>query len=47
MKRLVTMALLGIFPLLLGATENQGPEKITLNKGWEFSQDSDRLWRPF
>ena len=38
MKRLVTMALLGIFPLLLGATENQGPEKISLNKGWEFSQ---------
>ena len=46
MKKLLTMMLLGAFPMLLNATENKEPEKICLNKGWEFSQVGKGEWLP-
>ena len=38
--------MLGAFPMLLSAMENQEPEKISLNKGWEFSQVGKNEWLP-
>ena len=38
--------LLGAFPLLLNATEYKEPEKICLNRGWEFSQAGKGEWLP-
>ena len=38
--------MLGTFPMLLNATENKEPEKISLNKGWEFSQVGKGEWLP-
>ena len=38
MKKLLTMMLLSALPMFMSATENKEPEKITLDKGWEFSQ---------
>lgn len=46
MKKLITWMMLGTFPMLLSATENKAPEKISLNKGWEFSQVSKGEWMP-
>ncbi|MBQ8771073.1 MAG: glycoside hydrolase family 2 protein [Bacteroides sp.] len=46
MKKLLTMMLLGAFPMLLSATENKEPERICLNKGWEFSQVGKGEWLP-
>ena len=46
MKKLLTMMLLGAFPMLLNATENKEPERICLNKGWEFSQVGKGEWLP-
>jgi len=46
MKKLITLMMLGTFPMLLSATENKEPEKISLNKGWEFSQVSKGEWMP-
>ena len=38
--------MLAAFPMLLNATENKEPEKICLNKGWEFSQVGKSEWLP-
>lgn len=38
--------ILGAFPMLLSAMENQEPEKISLDKGWEFSQAGKNEWLP-
>ena len=38
--------MLAIFPVLLNATEKKEPEKISLNKGWEFSQVGKGDWLP-
>ena len=38
--------LLGALPLLLNAMEMKEPEKISLNKGWEFSQVGKGEWLP-
>ena len=36
MKKLLTIMALGALPMLMSAAENMEPEKISLNKGWEF-----------
>lgn len=46
MKKLQMIMLLGAFPILLNAAENKEPEKICLNKGWEFSQVGKGEWLP-
>ena len=46
MKKLLTMMLLGAFPMLLSATENKEPERISLHQGWEFSQVGKGEWLP-
>ena len=46
MKKLHTWMMLAAFPMLLNATENKEPEKISLNKGWEFSQVGKSEWLP-
>ena len=46
MKKLGMMLLLGAFPMLLSASKNREPEKITLDKGWEFSQVGKGEWLP-
>ena len=38
--------MLAAFPVLLSATENKEPEKISLNTGWEFSQAGKGEWLP-
>ena len=38
--------MLAAIPMLLGATEYKEPEKISLNKGWEFSQVGKGEWMP-
>ena len=38
--------MLAAFPMLLNATENKEPEKICLDKGWEFSQVGKSEWLP-
>lgn len=38
--------LLGVLPMLLSATGYREPEKISLNKGWEFSQVGKGEWLP-
>ena len=38
--------MLAAFPVLLSATENKEPEKISLNNGWEFSQAGKGEWLP-
>jgi len=38
--------MLGMFPVLLNATEKMEPEKICLNQGWEFSQVGKGEWLP-
>ena len=38
--------LLGALPMLLSATGYREPEKISLNKGWEFSQVGKGEWLP-
>ena len=40
------MMLLGALPMLLSATEFNEPEKISLHKGWEFSQVGKGEWLP-
>ena len=40
------LLMLMVLPMLLSATENGGPEKISLNKGWEFSQVGKGEWLP-
>ena len=37
---------LGALPMLMSAAENMEPEKISLNKGWEFSQVGKGEWLP-
>ena len=46
MKKLQMLLMLMVLPMLLSATENGGPEKISLNKGWEFSQVGKGEWLP-
>ena len=46
MKKLLTMMLLSALPMFMSATENMEPEKITLDKGWEFSQVGKGEWLP-
>ena len=36
----------GCIPMILGAEEYKEPEKINLNKGWEFSQVGKSEWLP-
>ena len=38
--------ILSALPMLAGAMENQGPETLCLNKGWEFSQVGTNEWHP-
>ena len=38
--------ILSALPMLAGAMENQGPETLCLNKGWEFSQVGKGEWLP-
>ena len=35
------LMMMGCIPMILGAEEYKEPEKINLNKGWEFSADGD------
>ena len=46
MKKLLTMMLLSALPMFMSATENKEPVKITLDKGWEFSQVGKGEWLP-
>ena len=46
MKKLLTIMALGALPMLMSAAENMEPEKISLNKGWEFSQVGKGEWLP-
>ena len=46
MKKLLTMMLLSALPMFMSATENKEPEKISLDKGWEFSQVGKGEWLP-
>ena len=46
MKKIHTLMMLAVFPVLLSATENKEPEKISLNNGWEFSQVGKGEWFP-
>ena len=46
MKKIHTLMMLAVFPVLLSATENKEPEKISLNIGWEFSQVGKGEWFP-
>ena len=46
MKKLLTIMALGALPMLMSAAENMEPEKISLNKGWEFSQVGKGEWSP-
>ena len=46
MKKLLTIMALGALPVLMSAAENMEPEKISLNKGWEFSQVGKGEWLP-
>ena len=46
MKKLIIILMLGVFPMMLSATGYQGPEKICLDKGWEFSQAGKVEWLP-
>ncbi len=38
--------MMGCLPMILGAEEYKEPEKINLNKGWEFSQVGKSEWLP-
>ena len=38
--------ILSALPMLAGAMGNQGPETLSLNKGWEFSQAGTNEWHP-
>ena len=46
MKKLIIILMLGVFPMILSATGYQGPEKICLDRGWEFSQAGKGEWLP-
>ena len=46
MKKLLTMMLLSALPMFMSATENKEPVKISLDKGWEFSQVGKGEWLP-
>ena len=46
MKMLKLAIMLMAFPIWLSASENREPEKISLNKGWEFSQAGKGEWLP-
>ena len=46
MKKLIIILMLGVFPMMLSATGYQGPEKICLDRGWEFSQAGKGEWLP-
>ena len=46
MKKLIIILMLGVFPMMLSATGYQGPEKICLDRGWEFSQAGIGEWLP-
>lgn len=46
MKKLKMMLMLGTFPMWLSAMTDKGPEKICLDKGWEFSQVGKGEWLP-
>ena len=41
MRKLRMLMMMGCIPMILGAEEYKEPEKINLNKGWEFSADGD------
>lgn len=38
MRKLRMLMMMGCIPMILGAKEYKEPEKINLNKGWEFNQ---------
>ena len=46
MKTLKLAIMLMAFPIWVSASENREPEKISLNKGWEFSQAGKGEWLP-
>ena len=46
MKMLKLAIMLMAFPIWVSASENREPEKISLNKGWEFSQAGKGEWLP-
>lgn len=46
MKKIGLMILLGCFPLLLSAAMHKKPDKVTLDRGWEFSQVGKGEWLP-
>ena len=43
MRKLRMLMMMGCIPMILGAEEYKEPEKINLNKGWEFSQVGKRV----
>lgn len=45
MKKLRVIVMLGCIPAMLNAAEYKEPEKIRLDKGWEFSQSGKGEWR--
>ena len=46
MRKLRMLMMMGCIPMILGAEEYKKPEKINLNKGWEFSQVGKSEWLP-
>lgn len=46
MKKLIILMMLGVVPMLLKAMNDKEPEKVCLNKGWEFSQVGKGEWLP-
>ena len=46
MRKLRMLMMMGCIPMILGAEEYKEPEKINLNKGWEFSQVGKGEWLP-
>ena len=46
MRKLRMLMMMGCIPMILGAEEYKEPEKINLNKGWEFSQVGKSEWLP-
>ena len=46
MRKLRMLMMMGCIPMILGAKEYKEPEKINLNKGWEFNQAGKNEWLP-
>ena len=46
MRKLRMLMMMGCIPMMLGAKEYKEPEKINLNKGWEFNQAGKNEWLP-